>query len=278
MIYPLFLLSNIGPKVKMMQNKIIWVGIILLCSAWMNNGMIILAQEPDSKQDTVVKWNHPVFTERMGERNKMVNEISSHYYIPVKDPKVISALRNVPRHKFVPDELQSKAYSNSPLPIGYGQTISQPLIVAHMTELLEIDPGDKILEIGTGSGYQAAILAELTPYVYSIEIVPELASRAAIVLKLLGYSTVITKNGDGYNGWEEYAPFDGIIVTCAPENIPQPLIDQLNPGGVIVIPVGERNETQMLIVVRKSKNGKIFQEKQFPVRFVPMISNGEENF
>ncbi|MGC9344834.1 MAG: protein-L-isoaspartate O-methyltransferase family protein, partial [Bacteroidales bacterium] len=127
-------------------------------------------------QDTT--WRPPVFSERLGERNKMVNEISSHYYIPVKDKNVLSAIRHVPRHEFVPEQLQSKAYDNTPLPIGYGQTISQPLIVAHMTELLEVDPGDRILEIGTGSGYQAAVLAELTANVYTIEIVPELAERA----------------------------------------------------------------------------------------------------
>lgn len=225
-------------------------------------------------QDTT--WRPPVFSERLGERNKMVNEISSHYYIPVKDKNVLSAIRNVPRHEFVPEELQSKAYDNTALPIGYGQTISQPLIVAHMTELLEIDPGDKILEIGTGSGYQAAVLAELTANVYTIEIVPELATRAKKILNELGYKNVNSKVGDGYIGWQEYAPYDGIIVTCAPEDIPQPLIDQLNPGGVIVIPVGEKNQTQMLVVVRKSKNGKIYQEKQFPVRFVPMTGKAEE--
>jgi len=225
-------------------------------------------------QDTT--WRPPVFSERLGERNKMVNEISSHFYIPVKDGNVLSAIRNVPRHEFVPEQLQSKAYDNTALLIGYGQTISQPLIVAHMTELLEIDPGDKILEIGTGSGYQAAVLAELTAHVYTIEIVPELAERARTILQNLGYKNVQAKTADGYLGWEEYAPFDGIIVTCAPENIPQPLVDQLKPGGVIVIPVGEKNQTQMLVVVRKSKNGKIYQEKQFPVRFVPMTGKAEE--
>ncbi len=228
-------------------------------------------------QDTVKNWRPPVFSERLGERNQMVNEISSHFYIPVKDKRVQEAMRHVPRHKFVPKELQSRAYDNSPLPIGYGQTISQPLIVAHMTELLEIDPGDRILEIGTGSGYQAAVLAELTENVYTIEIVPELSVRAASTLSSLGYKTIKTKTGDGYEGWEEYAPYDGIIVTCAPEDIPEPLVNQLKPGGVIVIPVGEKNQTQMLVVVRKAKNGRIFQEKQFPVRFVPMTGKSEDD-
>lgn len=261
-----------------MRNNFMRFGWIVASWILLNQSPAVFARmEPvNHAQDTVKDWNPPVFTERMSERNKMVNEISSHFYIPVKDHKVLAALRNVPRHRFVPSALQSKAYDNSPLPIGYGQTISQPLIVAHMTALLEITPGNKILEIGTGSGYQAAILAELTPFVYSIEIIPELAERSSEILKNLGYTTIVIKNADGYMGWEEYAPFDGIIVTCAPENIPQPLVDQLNPGGVIVIPVGEKNETQMLVVVRKAKNGKIFQEKQFPVRFVPMTGKSSE--
>jgi protein-L-isoaspartate(D-aspartate) O-methyltransferase len=229
------------------------------------------------QQDTSERWKPPVFTERMNERNRMVNEISNHFYIPVKDKRVLAALRNAPRHEFVPENLQMKAYANSPLPIGYGQTISQPLIVGHMTELLEIEPGDRILEIGTGSGYQAAVLAELTPHVYTIEIIPELANRASETLKQLGYSNIKTKLGDGYGGWKEYAPFDGIIVTCAPEDIPRPLIEQLKPGGVIVIPVGEKGQTQMLVVVRKGKHGGLFEEKQFPVRFVPMTGTADED-
>lgn len=253
--------------------KIISVFFLIYPGILLKAGDIAGAGFPFS-QDTT--WRPPVFSERLGDRNKMVNEISSHFYIPVKDRSVLSAIRNVPRHKFVPDQLQSKAYDNTALPIGYGQTISQPLIVAHMTELLEIEPGDKILEIGTGSGYQAAVLAELTANVYTIEIVPELAERARNILQGLGYKNINAKTGDGYEGWEEFAPYDGIIVTCAPENIPQPLVDQLNPGGVIVIPVGEKDQTQMLVVVRKSKSGKIYQEKQFPVRFVPMTGKAEE--
>lgn len=241
----------------------------------LQNALSVNEIRPVIQQDTS-DWKPPVFTERMNERNRMVREISSHFYIPVKDKSVLDALRNAPRHEFVPENLQGKAYDNSPLPIGYGQTISQPLIVGHMTELLEIEPGDKILEIGTGSGYQAAVLAELTPNVYTIEIVPELAKRASQTLKNLGYTQIKTKTGDGYAGWEEYAPYDGIIVTCAPEDIPQPLIDQLKPGGVIVIPVGEKGQTQMLVVVRKGKHGGIFKEKQFPVRFVPMTGTAEE--
>jgi len=247
--------------------KYLYLNIILLLTGL----MIFSDSQAHGYTEESIVYQDPEFTERMGERNKMVNQIASHFYLPVRDNRVLDALRKVPRHKFVPDDLQDKAYDNTPLPIGYGQTISQPLIVAHMTELLEIDPGDRILEIGTGSGYQAAVLGELTNNVFSIEIVPELARKASMTLAELGYKNVRTKTGNGYEGWEEYAPFDGIIVTCAPEDIPQPLIDQLKPGGVIVIPIGEMNQTQMLVVVRKSTNGKVYQEKRFPVRFVPMI-------
>ncbi len=257
-------------KTIRIQNVFLLLGILLFNNTLGNSEIFNVIQ-----QDTL-DWKPPLFTERMNERNRMVREISNHFYIPVKDKRVLDALRNAPRHEFVPENLQSKAYDNSPLPIGYGQTISQPLIVGHMTELLEIEQGNKILEIGTGSGYQAAVLAELTPNVYTIEIVPELAQRASETLKELGYTRIKTKTGDGYAGWEEYAPYDGIIVTCAPEDIPKPLIDQLNPGGVIVIPVGEEGQTQMLVVVRKGKHGGLFEEKKFPVRFVPMTGTAEE--
>jgi protein-L-isoaspartate(D-aspartate) O-methyltransferase len=139
-----------------------------------------------------------------------------------------------------------------------------------MTELLQIHPGDRILEVGTGSGYQAAVLSELTPYVYTVEIVPELAARAENALAALGYTTVKVKAGDGYEGWPQHAPYDGIIVTCAPEEIPQPLIDQLKPGGRIVIPVGREDRTQWLVVVEKSRNGRIRKIQEYPVAFVPM--------
>jgi protein-L-isoaspartate(D-aspartate) O-methyltransferase len=157
----------------------------------------------------------------------------------VTDPAVLSAMRNVPRHLFVPEDMLPNAYDDNPLPIGYGQTISQPYIVAWMTELLELNPGDKVLEIGTGSGYQAAVLAELgIVEVFTIEIVPELAGSAAERLEQLGYSQVKAKQGDGYYGWPEHAPFDAIIVTAAPDHLPSPLIAQLKEGGRIVIPIG----------------------------------------
>ncbi len=214
---------------------------------------------------------HSAFHERVAERKKLVNEIRDHHFFPVNDPRVLTAIEKVPRHFFVPDELKPYAYMNRPLPIGYSQTISQPFIVANMTQLLNPGPKDKILEIGTGSGYQAAVLAEFTPHIYSIEIVPELAQRARKLLDELGYTNVNIKTGDGYKGWPEFAPFDGIIVTCAPEDIPPALIEQLKPGGKIIIPVGSQNRTQMMVVVSKNKNGKITKQKKYPVRFVPMV-------
>ncbi len=221
--------------------------------------------------NTERSWQRPRFEERKTERKEMViDHIASHSNFPVRNEEVLEAMMNVPRHKFVPDEMKDLAYHNSPLPIGYMQTISQPFMVAHMTELLKINEGDKILEIGTGSGYQAAVLSELTPNIYTIEIVEELGMHAKKTLSELGYNTIKVKIGDGYEGWPSEAPFDRIIVTCAPENIPQPLIDQLRPGGYIVIPVGEAFSTQQLIVVSKDEKGRLQKQVQYPVRFVPM--------
>jgi len=221
--------------------------------------------------DTLV-WDKPRFSERKKEREQMViRDIQNYPYGPVTDSRVLDAMKAVPRHKFVPDQYQDYAYVNFPLPIGYGQTISQPLIVAYMTELLNITPGDKILEIGTGSGYQAAVLSELTPYVFTVEIIEKLGLEAIERFRKLGYNTIRVKIGDGYEGWDEYAPYDGIIVTCAPEEIPAPLIRQLKPSGKIVIPIGKANQIQMLMVVEKNKNGNLKKYAQYPVRFVPMI-------
>ncbi len=187
----------------------------------------------------------------------------------ITDQKVLNAMLKVERHKFVPKEYRELAYIDDPLPIGHNQTISQPYIVALMTQLLELKGNERVLEIGTGSGYQAAILAEIVKEVYTIEIIPELAKNAEKLLKEeLGYKNIFIKIGDGYLGWPEYAPFDRIIVTCAPDHIPQPLIDQLKNGGKMVIPVGVG--TQELVVVEKIK-GEIHQKKTIPVRFVPMI-------
>ena len=227
-------------------------------------------------QDSI-SWIRPRFKEREKERHCMVREdIMKDPFHPVRDKKVLKAMECVPRHLFVPEEYRMEAYDDQPLPIGYGQTISQPLIVASMTEMLDIHPGDKILEIGTGSGYQAAVLSELTPHVYTVEIVKDLGRHAKKLLSELGYKTVKVKIGDGYEGWPGYAPYDGIIVTCAPEKIPQPLIDQLKPGGKIVIPVGREGMTQWLYVVTKTSEGKIKKKTRFPVIFVPMTGKAEE--
>ena len=192
----------------------------------------------------------------------------------VRDPRVLAAMREVPRHLFVPPSQSAHAYDDGPLPIGGNQTISQPYIVALMTELADIAPREKVLEIGTGSGYQSAVLSKLAGEVYSIEIVPELARQSAERLKKLGYGNVTVREGDGYRGWPEHAPFDAIIVTAAPDRIPQPLLDQLAPGGRMVIPVG--SFFQELKVLSKEKNGKITEKDIIPVRFVPMTGEIEK--
>jgi len=187
--------------------------------------------------------------------------------------KVMNAMGTVPRDEFVLPAYRHLAYRNTPLPIEAGQTISQPLIVALMTELLEPQPTDVILEVGTGSGYQAAVLAELTQHVYSIEIVEELATSAAQTLQRLNYDNVTVRAGDGYAGWPEHAPFDGIIVTAAAEHLPPPLLEQLKPGGKLVIPVGEEHGYQELLVVEINAAGEISRESKLPVRFVPLTGD-----
>jgi protein-L-isoaspartate(D-aspartate) O-methyltransferase len=188
----------------------------------------------------------------------------------IGNPQVLAALRKVPRHEFVSDSEKRHAYSDTPLPIGDGQTISQPYIVALMTELVRPGPSDRVLEIGTGSGYQAAVLAEIVAHVYTIELEPTLAERAAEVLSRLGYENVTVRTGDGYVGWEEHAPFDIIVVTAAPDHVPQPLLDQLKPGGRMVAPVGPVASTQELRVFEKDATGKILSRNVAPVRFVPL--------
>ena len=186
------------------------------------------------------------------------------------DPEVMAALDRVPRHEFVPTEIAELAYENRPLPIGHGQTISQPYIVALMTHLLALAPHHRVLEIGTGSGYQAAVLAELVDSVRTIEIVPPLARQAAERLPRLGYDNVEAGLGDGYYGWPEAAPFQAIIVTAAASHVPPPLVAQLAPDGVLVIPVGERFSVQMLLLVRKRADGEVSVRQVLPVRFVPL--------
>jgi protein-L-isoaspartate(D-aspartate) O-methyltransferase len=191
----------------------------------------------------------------------------------IKNPVVLQVMRNTPRHLFVPPALSSMAYDDYPLPIGKEQTISQPYIVALMTDLLKLKGGEKILEIGTGSGYQAAILSQLVDTVYTIEIIESLAINAKIRLNNLNYKNVIVKQGDGYKGWPSAAPFDAIIVTAAPKKVPQTLIDQLNVGGHIVIPVGDR--WQELQLITKINKNKIKKKTVIPVRFVPMVRSTE---
>lgn len=190
----------------------------------------------------------------------------------VKDEKVIAAMLKVPRHEFVPDKWKDHAYEDHPLPIGFGQTISQPYIVASMTEVLDIKKSDKVFEVGTGSGYQAAVLAELAGTVYTIEIVKELAERAQDTLKRLGYRNITVKHGDGYKGMPEFSPFDAIIVTAAPPEIPEELVKQLKMGGRMVLPLGE--DYQELVLIKKTEKG-IEKKILYPVRFVPMIKGKE---
>jgi len=190
---------------------------------------------------------------------------------------VMAALGKVPRHRFVPASQEAFAYENRPLPIGNAQTISQPYIVALMTDLLDPKPGDRVLEVGTGSGYQAAVLAELVAKVYTIEIVEPLAKRAKKVLGDLGYGNVEARIGDGYNGWPEAAPFDSIVVTAAPAAIPQPLVDQLKAGGKLVVPVGDAEDVQQLLLSEKQADGTVAVRRTLAVRFVPLTRKRKAN-
>ncbi|MFQ5591463.1 MAG: protein-L-isoaspartate(D-aspartate) O-methyltransferase [Phycisphaerae bacterium] len=218
--------------------------------------------------DLSLGWPRPRSDERRAERRSMV-----HRQIVVRrihDAAVIDAVTHVPRHWFVPDSMKPHAYTDRPLPIGEGQTISQPYIVALMTQALALTRDSKVLEVGTGSGYQAAVLSEITPHVFTIEIVEPLARRAIECFRKHGYSTIRTKIGDGYAGWPEHAPFDAIIVTCAPDHIPPKLIEQLKVGGRLCIPVGRQGGIQNLRLVTKSADGELKHTDLIPVSFVPM--------
>lgn len=189
----------------------------------------------------------------------------------LKDPEILRAIERVPRHRFVPEKNRKYSYNDTPLGIGYGQTISQPYIVAEMTRQLQLSPTSKVLEIGTGSGYQAAVLAELTPHVYSVEIIEPLLEKARKALADSGYQSIRFRHADGYYGWAEAAPFDGIIVTCAAGHIPPPLLEQLAVGGRMIIPVGKRFGTQFLILVTKNEDRSITSRNLMAVRFVPLV-------
>ena len=211
-------------------------------------------------------WSPPRFRARLAERKKMVATIRAYR---LKDQAVLRAMAEVPRHEFVPANVSGSAYSDTPLPIGYGQTISQPYIVAEMTRVLGLGPKSRVLEIGTGSGYQAAVLTEFTRHVYTIEIVKPLADAARKRLRRLGYTAVKVGHADGYYGWKRHAPFDAIIVTAAAGQIPPPLIRQLAPGGRMIIPVGPVFATQSLMLVTKDKAGTVRSRSLMAVRFVP---------
>jgi protein-L-isoaspartate(D-aspartate) O-methyltransferase len=241
---------------------------LILASLWLALSVVFDASAED-----------PAEAEFRLLREKMVKEQISDapdFRDPVKDPRVLTAMRTVPRHHFVEKRLQSEAYGDFPLPIGYGQTISQPYVVALMTEMLEVKPDHKVLEVGAGSGYQAAVLSLLVKEVYTIEIVEALALQAQERLKRLKYANVSVRVGDGYYGWEEAAPFDRIIVTCAASLVPPPLLKQLKPGGKMCIPVGAAYSVQYLTMVEKSETGTITMRKSIPVRFVPLTRSGDE--
>jgi protein-L-isoaspartate(D-aspartate) O-methyltransferase len=259
---------------------------LLLCGLACRNGGAAEAPPPEHRSPISTtapattqpapgeQWNRPRSSERQAERDRMVRvQLASR---DIHAPAVLEAMRNVPRHWFVPSSQQRYAYEDRPLSIGEGQTISQPYIVALMTQLLELKPTDKVLEIGTGSGYQAAVLAELTPHVFSIEIVEPLARRAAEALHEHGYNTIWTRVGDGYAGWPEEAPFDAIIVTCAPDEVPPRLIEQLAPGGRMCIPVGGHGLWQRLLLITKDDQGKTTERNVAPVAFVPMTGDSEQ--
>ncbi len=244
----------------MKKQIVVYLVVFFLCFI---SPHIILSATPDTTD-----WSPPRFSERQVERHRMVNtQITSR---DVDSEQVLAAMKNVPRHLFIPKSQRRNAYRDRPLPIGQGQTISQPYIVAYMTEILQLEPGEKVLEIGTGSGYQAAVLSEITREIYSIEIIEALGKQARERLSSLGYNVVKVKIGDGYSGWKENAPFDAIIVTAAAGHIPPPLLQQLKQDGIMVIPVGSPYLTQTLIKLTKSPDGKIRTRSLMPVRFVPM--------
>ena len=223
----------------------------------------VVANDCQAQRDTAdasTQARHEMVRTQIADRN-------------VTDEAVLKAMRAVPRHQFVPDRLADLAHTDRPLPIGHDQTISQPYIVALMTATVQPDSTDRVLEVGTGSGYQAAVLAEIVDSVYTIEIVPTLARTARVRLDSLGYDNVVVRTGDGYAGWPDRAPFDAIVVTAAPDQIPPPLIEQLALGGRMVLPVGPANAVQRLTLVTKNDDGSVARDRLMPVRFVPFQRN-----
>jgi protein-L-isoaspartate(D-aspartate) O-methyltransferase len=241
---------------------VILVAVIVACTRMRENG----AGGPPSSDESDAERTDGQRRSQMVSQQLAARDIANQ--------RVLDAMGRVARHRFVPPGLQRRAYDDWPLPIGHGQTISQPYIVALMTQLVDVKPEAKVLDVGTGSGYQAAVLAELAKEVYSIEIIAPLADEARIRLESLGYKNVKVRHGDGYRGWPEEAPFDAIIVAAAPDHVPQPLVDQLAPGGKMVIPVGDW--WQELLVVEKSQDGAVTRRSVAPVAFVPMTGEAEE--
>ena len=239
-----------------------WVLFVVCCAPWMSMGIL-------EKGWTDMNQRHDY--SRQVERDWMVD--TQIVEEGISDPAVIAAMRRVPRHQFICDQNSEEAYMNYPLSIGHEQTISQPYIVAYMTEALQLKPGEKVLEIGTGSGYQAAILAELGVHVFTVEIVKPLAQFARANLSTSGYDQVWVRAGDGYQGWPEERPFDAIIITAAPDHIPSPLLEQLAVGGRLILPIGD--DSQSLMLIRRTKEG--YQKTELlAVRFVPMTGQAEK--
>jgi len=232
-----------------------------------------LGKSPEDARVRRSGHKHRAFSERQAERLSMVDRQIRRRGI--SDPNVLAALKTVPRHSFVNSRDMRRAYNDHPLPIGHGQTISQPYIVGYMTEALKLTENFNVLEIGTGSGYQAAVCAEIASQVCTIEIIEALAKSAKKCLKELGYANVFVKNGDGYFGWLDKGPFDAIIITCAAGFVPPPLIEQLKPGGVMILPLGSPFGYQVLVVVTKDAKGKVSSKELLPVRFVPMLGRVE---
>ena len=220
--------------------------------------------------------NYDAERKALVEELRQESRLAEEYGAPPLSDAVLARIGDVPRHEFVPRTLRYEAYGNYPLPIGSGQTISQPYIVALMTELADVSRDEKVLEIGTGSGYQAAVLADLAEHVYTIEIVESLGRRAMNDLQRLGYDNVTVRIGDGYAGWPDEAPFDAIVVTAAPDEVPQPLIDQLKIGGRMVIPVGRENAIQTLQLLSKDADGNLEVTNIIPVRFVPLTRDPDQ--
>jgi protein-L-isoaspartate(D-aspartate) O-methyltransferase len=256
----------------MITGRLMWIGLVAsaMALAMAQSGAESTALSGSAKTYAAASPDAgapPAFEERQAERDQMVRQIRAY---GLQDPAVLAAMSAVPRHEFVPQARRRRAYDDTPLPIGYGQTISQPYIVAEMTRQLQLAPDARVLEIGTGSGYQAAVLAHFTAQVYTMEIIQPLAQAAKARLQRLGYTGVQVRRGDGYYGWSAQAPFDAIVVTAAAGEIPPPLVKQLKTGGRMVIPVGSVFATQSLMLVEKDEKGRVRTTSLMAVRFVPL--------